>query len=496
MSSAQPAKNGPNRDESPASPVPIGVRTHAVVSSRWVAIALAAAAGLAAMVFFVLPTWLAPSRDTPPATPASAPPAPAAPPRAADPGETVRQRLAAEEAAARYREASEALQQKAAPEWAPQEWAAATERAGDAAAAIATRDYARAVKLYDDAGARLRAISEQANAAFERALAAGAAALEARASADAIKAFRLALTIRPDDAKAKHGRARAERLDEVIARFAEGESQEKAGALAQARRQYSEAVKLDPEFAPAKAALARVDARLAAARFDEVMTRGLGQIERSDWPGAERSFNAALKIRPAHAAAADGLARAREGLQRDALARLQREARLLEASERWDEALAAYRRAEAIDPTIAFAAEGIARARRMIALHARIDAYLGKPERLYSAAVRTEASQFLAVLDNEATMGPRLAQDRQRLETALKRASTRITVKLSSDNATEVTLYRVGRLGQFQNREIALTPGTYTLVGSRPGYKDVRVELIVSPESESPRVFIACKERV
>jgi tetratricopeptide (TPR) repeat protein len=226
------------------------------------------------------------------------------------------------------------------------------------------------------------------------------------------------------------------------------------------------------------------------------MTRGLGQLERSDWSGAERSFSAALKIRPAHAAAADGLARAKEGLQRETLARLQREARILETSERWDEVLASYRRAEAIDPTIAFASEGIARARRMIALHARVDAYLAKPERLYSAAVRTEASQFLATLDHEATIGPRLAEDRQRLETALKRASTRITVKLSSDNATEVTLYRVGRLGQFQNREIALTPGTYTLVGSRPGYKDVRVELIVSPESDSPSVFIACEDRV
>ena len=38
--------------------------------------------------------------------------------------------------------------------------------------------------------------------------------------------------------------------------------------------------------------------------------------------------------------------------------------------------------------------------------------------------------------------------------------------------------------------------GTYTLLGSRPGYKDVRVELIVSPDSDAPRVFIACKEPV
>ena len=497
MSSAQPPKNGPNSNETPPSSVPIGVRTYAVVSGRWVAAALAAVIGLAVLVFFVLPTWLTPSRSPKPAAPLSAPKAPAAPARAVeDPGETVRQRLAAEEAAARYREASEALQQKGAPEWAQKEWAAATSLAGDAAAAISTRNYARALELYDDASRRLTAISGQADAAFERALAAGAAALEARASADAMKAFQLALKIRPDDSKAKHGLARAERLDEVIARFAEGESQEKAGALAQARRKYAEAVALDPEFAPAKAALARIDRRLAAARFDQLMTQGLAQLERSDWAGAEQSFSSALKIRPAHAAATDGLARAKEGRQRENLARLQREALALEVSERWDEALASYRQAEAIDPTVAFVGEGIARASRMIARRARLDAYLAEPQRLTSASVRTEARQFLAALDKEPNAGPRLARDRQRLAAALERASTKITVRLSSDNATEVTLYRVGRLGQFQDREIALTPGTYTLVGSRPGYKDVRVELIVSPESDSPRVFIACKERV
>jgi tetratricopeptide (TPR) repeat protein len=487
MSSAQPAKNGP----------PIGVRTRAVVSGRWVAAAIAAALALAALVFFVVPSWLAPSRSPRPAAPAAAPQAPAAPARTVDdPGETVRQRLAAEEAAARYRDASEALRQKSAPEWAQKEWAAASSLAGDAAAAVSARDYARALELYDDARRQLAAISGQADAAFERALGAGAAALEARASADAIKAFRLALTIRPDDGKAKHGLARAERLDEVVARLAEGESREKAGALDEARRKYAEAVALDPEFAPGKAALARIDHRLALARFDQLMTRGLAQLERSDWPGGEQSFSAALRIRPGHAAAADGLARAKEGRQRDNLARLQREARALEASERWDEALASYRQAEAIDPTVAFVGEGIARANRKIALHARLEAYLAEPERLNSAAVRAEAGQFLAALDKEAPAGPRLAQQRQELAAILQRASTKITVRLSSDNATEVTLYRVGRLGQFQDREIALTPGTYTLVGSRPGYKDVRVKLIVSPDSDSPRVFIACKDRV
>jgi hypothetical protein len=132
----------------------------------------------------------------------------------------------------------------------------------------------------------------------------------------------------------------------------------------------------------------------------------------------------------------------------------------------------------------------------MIQLYVQVDDFLASPERLYSPRVRDEAQQLLAALDREAAAGPRIAQARQLLGAALKRATTRITVRLASDNATEVTLFRVGPLGRFQDREVSLTPGTYTVVGSRPGYKDVRVEVIVDPDSPAPQIFVACKERV
>lgn len=496
MSSAPAAKNRSSRDVSTPPSAPFGVRTRAVVSGRWVAVAVGAALALSALSFFLFPVWLTPSRVVPPTAVVAAKPATPPVVQKSDPAETVRQRLAAEEAASRYRERQEALAQQGAKTWAAAEWTAAASRADEAAAAVRAREYALAIERYDDATRQLTAISEQAGTAFTRSLAAGEAALQARASAEAATAFQLALAIRPADKKAQHGLGRAQRLDEVLARLAAGESQESAGELQPARQEYAAAATLDPEFAPAKAALARVERRLAGQRLDQLMTQGLAQLQRSDWAGAERSFRAALKMRPDHPSAADGLARAREGLQHDTLTRLQREARNLETAERWEEALAAYRRAEAIDPAVDFAKRGIARSSRMIALQVRIEDYLAEPQRLYSSAVRDEARQLLASLDNEAATGPRMAESKRRLETALKRATTKITVRLASNNATEVTLYRVGRLGRFQDREVTLTPGTYTLVGSRPGYKDVRVELVVAPDSDPPRVFIACEERV
>jgi hypothetical protein len=264
------------------------------------------------------------------------------------------------------------------------------------------------------------------------------------------------------------------------------------------RREESAAPQAPADAGPkaAKPGEARTDGRPAAQQFEALMTRGLAQLERSDWPGAEQSFNAALKLRPADRAAADGLASAKEGGQRSALAQLQREAQGLESEERWEDARGAYRRAAAIDPAVDFARQGSARAERMIRAHAQLDAYLAKPERLYSPRVREEARELLAALERDAAAGPRLAQSRERLDAALKRATTPITVRLASDNATEVTLYRVGPLGRFQDRDVALTPGTYTLVGSRPGFKDVRVEVVVDPDSPAPRIFVACEERV
>ena len=375
MSSAQPEKNGSSSEASLPLSVPIGVRTRAVVSGYWVGAALIVALGLAALVFFLLPTRLPPGR-------AVAPPdaSPSLPPRAespkGDPAESVRQRLSAQEA-----ENKKARQQ---------------------------------------------------------------------------------------------GPNHVERLDEARARPAAGDAGEKA----------------------AKPEQARVDGRFAARQFEELMTRGLGQLEQSEWPGAEQSFDAALKLRPGDRSAADVLASAKDGRQRATLVQLQREAQALEAAERWEDALAAYQRAAAIDPAVDFARQGAARSERMIQLYAQADGFLASPERLYSPRVRDEAQQLLAALDREAAAGPRIAQARQRLGAALKRATTKITVRLASDNATEVTLFRVGPLGRFQDREVALTPGTYTVVGSRPGYKDVRVEVIVDPDSPAPQITVACKERV
>ena len=73
-------------------------------------------------------------------------------------------------------------------------------------------------------------------------------------------------------------------------------------------------------------------------------------------------------------------------------------------------------------------------------------------------------------------------------------STTPVAVRLASDGITDVTVYPIGALGRFRSREIDVAPGTYTIVGSRAGYKDVRIELTVDPDKPPAQAFVACKE--
>ena len=92
--------------------------------------------------------------------------------------------------------------------------------------------------------------------------------------------------------------------------------------------------------------------------------------------------------------------------------------------------------------------------------------------------------------------GPVLSAQIERLQVLLKQANSTVTVTLRSDGATEVTVYKVARLGRFDQRELSLRPGSYTAVGSRNGYRDVRVNFTIQHDSSPAPLTIACMEAI
>lgn len=230
--------------------------------------------------------------------------------------------------------------------------------------------------------------------------------------------------------------------------------------------------------------------------FAEAMTRGLAALDRADHAVAQEAFQAALGIRPGAPQAEDGLRRAKDGLKARRILELQRRAETAEAAEDWRQALKSYDEVLGLDPAVGFAQNGRQRSLEMAELADGLAFHLANPGRLGTEEVSAEAA---ALIDRVAALTaevPQLRQQAARLDAEVRTWSQPVEVWLESDNITEVTVYRVGRLGAFQRHALELRPGTYTIVGSRSGYRDVRRQVVVEPGGAPPPVVVRCDEEI
>lgn len=166
----------------------------------------------------------------------------------------------------------------------------------------------------------------------------------------------------------------------------------------------------------------------------------------------------------------------------------------LEAREDWKGALREYQAALAIDSHVTFAIDGKERAQKRAALDDALVFHSQHKERLSAPAVAREVELLLERARGVQPAGPALAERIAALEAVLAQARTPVAVVIESDGLTELTLSRVGPLGTLTRRSVDLVPGTYTLTGSRRGYRDVRRQFSVTSGSAPPTVALRCQE--
>ncbi len=499
----------------PAAPEPHTAETHTprrkTVSARVIAPLFALLAAAALVVFIWLPDYTAerrrqsappetvpaPERAEAPATPepeALVEETTEAPP--ASPQASVEARRSAEKALADFLKAHGALEEKSIALWGGADYALVQSLAAEADTALTAGDHASAESKYREATELLGRLAGQTDAVLADSLARGAQALERGDGEAARAAFQVALAIDPDNAAATAGMARAERVEEVFRLLETGQAHEAEGRLAMAHTDYQAAASLDPASANARQALDRIQRAIAEDKFRSAMSRGLQGLEQRDFPAALAAFRVARAFQPDSREVNDGIAQATEGIRLNRIAAHRRRAASLEKQERWTDAAAEYQRALAIDPTLSFAQEGRTRSLHLAELTVGMQHYLDNRSLLTSRRVREEVEALMgraaAVEPKSPAFARQLADLRMQLELAIKP----LPLELVSDDATDVVIYRIGKLGRFKNRQLSLRPGTYTIVGSRPGYKDVRREIRLIAGKTLPPVFIACQEAI
>ena len=462
----------------------------------WLAVSAAFLVVIAAAVFFVLPNWV---EEQAASAPVEAPavveaPEPAGPVLSEE--ELAALEVRAESLLADLLPQQARLEELSAPGWGGQEWEryADTARSGDDA--LLADAFADAVAAYEEAFVVGEGLLERSNEIVRAALDSGRQALEAGNSGLAIGQFDLVLGIEPGNAAAQTGRARAERLPEVIALVRQGDQLRQERQFEAAADAYRAALAVDGRWEPARTALNSVMADIERSRFDALLSRGFAALADEDFEDARSRFLAALAMRADSAEASDGLTLAEQGVELAQIEMAEARALAFERRELWDRAIAQYETALAADATLEFAIMGLARSRERSDLDAKLVNLIDNPELLLTDTVLAEAAPLLGQARAIADLGARLNEQLVRLDELILAATTPLPVQLQSDELTEVTVYRIGRLGTFSTTQIEVRPGTYTVVGSRRGYRDIRKTFTVLPGREITPISVVCVDPI
>ncbi len=361
--------------------------------------------------------------------------------------------------------------------------------------AFAEKDYGGARESYEQAEGHLQALLAAKPELFLTAMDQGRTALKELDSESAVRSFESALILEPGNVKADHGLQRAQSLDQVILFHRQGLELEKKGLLAEARSILLEASELDPEFLPVIEDLARVETELSKKKFQEVMSGFFAALNRRDFRGARGFLQKAATIRPSEAVLVDAGKQLKAAEVAARLSSLEKKFNGLTAGEQWQKALQVCEQALQISPQSGFAVKGVDVVRQRIILDKALQSILSRPQRLQEDGPLAEAGKTLALARLVTAPGPKLTAQITSLDQLLANASSEVDVILRSDDATDVVVYRVGRLGSFLQKQLKLRPGTYTIVGSRPGFRDVRHTLSVRA-GQSPTLIIRCEEPI
>jgi tetratricopeptide (TPR) repeat protein len=454
-------------------------------SQRWLWAAMAILLTLGLVVVFALPRLVAPvPENTVPAEPL-----PAA-------GDSEVLRDTAHQSLQAYLQLRARMDLDNAAAWGEPEWSAVAALVDRGDRDFARRQFAAAARGYQAALQRLQQLAANREVMLSKALEEAARALAENDAATANARFEVALAIAPEHPAAIRGLARAHSRDAVIGQMNLGQAAEASSDLEAAVLAYGQAAQLDAEYEPAQVALQRVTAQINARDYTAAMTQALAALDAGRTAAAGTALAEAERLRPGDPAVRDARQRLQGMRAQAGLDSLRRQAAASTAGEDWSAAAALYRKALEVDPAAGFAREGLVRAEERIKLHAQFDHYLESPVRVYSAAPLANATQLLAAASAAPAGEPRLARKITALQELVAQASTPVAVTLNSDGVTSVVVYRVAKLGQFDSRQLELLPGDYTVVGSRPGYRDVRKVLAVRPGVSLPPLLVRCEEAI
>ncbi len=309
-------------------------------------------------------------------------------------------------------------------------------------------------------------------------------------------AYQQALLMAPDNVSAQKGVQRAESLPQVLEYLALAEQHFQQDEFALAIEQADAALSLDTEYRPATQHRQRSIKARNERQFQQQMSTGFALLEQQQWQAARSAFKQARQIIPDRNEPGNAIAQLEAQQEQVQVKKELERARQLEQQEQWQQALLIYNQLLKRDPSLVDPAARKVPVKLRAAIDAQIEDYLADPLRLAEDRTYWEAQKLLTDASAFAQEGSRLQAQLKKLQAVITRMSQIVTVEFISDGLTDVTIYRVGQLGNFTRKTLPLKPGKYIAAGGRSGFRDVRVEFTITGIDKSPQIHVVCTELI
>lgn len=268
------------------------------------------------------------------------------------------------------------------------------------------------------------------------------------------------------------------------------------GQIEEAAAKLAEAEAIDANYIDVLVLATRISATVLGQKFQLAMVNGLEAIASGRLKDAVVAFSKAVSLQPNDRAALEGLADADARFQRQRLEQLQAQATQAEQDEQWPEAALHYLAAQKIAGDIGAINKGLARSQKRLALDEKLAGLIATEDAFVTEERRSEGWEVLELTRKINPKGVRLQDQLAQIERSLRLAVKPIILTINSDNKTGIEIYKLGRFGTFKVRDFDLTPGEYTIRGTRRGYRDVLHIFKLKTSIPQKSLTVICTEKI
>ncbi len=388
------------------------------------------------------------------------------------------------------------LEDKKVNLWANDSFEVALETAESGDYSYRSQEFSSAMASYQNALKQLINIEESIPEQFGEFLAEGKLALKENNAKLAKEKLQVAMYMKPNDSKASLALDRALVLNDVLALVKVGTVFVEDRQYEAAKSSFDQAYQLDNRSVLVNDQLQQVNQLILDRDYSLAMSSGYKKLQKNKYNQALVFFNQAKKIKPTSEPAVQAIKQSKnERMQANISFKFEQAQERIQ-QEDWSNALDKYNEILLIDKSLLQAQIGLLKSTARLTLSDQLSNYIDHPERLSNKNVYQQALLTKKDAMNIQHPGEKLLQQINSINQLMVKAKIPLLVNIESDNQTMVTLYRSGQLGKFMAKELSLTPGEYTLVGSRDGFRDVRQAFILYADESHPTIVIQCSERV